>query len=215
MKKCIIIAAGEFKEKKIIKEKNDLLIIADAGYNNFLKLSNLKKEDIDIVVGDFDSMRLEDMDLSKNTKVIKLNPIKDDSDTFDAVKAALNLGYKEFYLYGVLGKRIEHSLSNISILLYLKKQGLKAYIIDEDTTVEVICNEIKLFDNKNSGYISIFPIEKCEGVSIKGLKYELKDYTLDYMQPSLGLDNEFLGQDAYISIKKGMLLLVYHKGASI
>ena len=211
MKKCIIIAAGSFKEKTIKKEKGDLLIVADAGYKNFKKLNNLSLDDIDIIIGDFDSMKLEKMDLSKNTKIIKLNPIKDESDSFSAVKEALSLGYKEFYLYGVLGKRIEHSLSNISILIYLKYQGAKGCIKDKDTIIEVLHNEKKVFDSNHKGYISILPINDCKGVEIKGLKYELNDAILDNYHPSLGLDNEFLGKEASISLKEGMLLLIYRE----
>ena len=210
MKKCIIIAAGEFYEEKIQKEKDDLLIVADAGYDNFLKLKNLSLDDIDIIIGDFDSYQLSDMKLSPKTRIIELNPIKNDSDTFDALVEGINLGYKEFYLYGVLGKRIEHTLGNLYCLAYLKDLGCNGYIIEKNKVLRVISNEKIEFSKKYKGYISIYPLGgTCEHVTASGFKYELKDFDLSYMQSTLGLDNEFDGRPASISVEKGMLLVIY------
>ena len=116
MKKCIIIGAGEFNEKIIEKNKDDLLIIADGGYYNYQKVSNFNLDGIDVLVGDFDSLDKKNLKLSNKTKVITLNPIKDDTDIVDAVKYGLNNGFIEFYLYGCLGKRLEHSIANIQVL---------------------------------------------------------------------------------------------------
>lgn len=59
MGRCIIIGAGDFNEKTIIKNSDDLLIIADAGYNNYLKLDNYNTSDIDLLIGDFDSLDIK------------------------------------------------------------------------------------------------------------------------------------------------------------
>ena len=208
MAKCIIIAAGDFDLKEIKKEEDDLLIVADAGYKNFLKLKNLKKEDIDIVIGDFDSYSLDKMDLSACTRVITLNKIKDDSDSFDAVKEGEKAGYTEFYLYGMLGKRLEHTLSNIGILSYLKNKGKYGCILSNKTKIEILNDEIKEYSDKEKGYISIFPYIGEPIITIKGLKYELDNYKMDYANPSLGLDNEFIGKVATIKVKEAMVIAI-------
>ena len=57
---------------------------------------------------DFDSIDEDQFDLIKDrTSIKKLNPIKDDTDTFDAVKM-LNDYSKITILGGIQGKRIEH-----------------------------------------------------------------------------------------------------------
>ena len=200
MNNCIIVSNGSFKERKICRDESDFVIAADKGYLNALKV-NLK---VDLLIGDFDSLK----ELPKGIETIKLNPIKDDTDTFDAIKIGIQKGYKNFIFYGALGKRIEHSYANISLLLYLKNLGFNGVIKDNKKTITVIKNEtIEL--KKRSGYISIFPLgEKAEGVSLTNLEYELKDYTLRNDIP-LGIDNEFINKTASIKVTIGALLLIY------
>lgn len=211
MKKCIIIGAGDFNEKKINKEKDDLLIIADGGYYNYLKLDNYKLEDIDLLIGDFDSLDKTKIKLGSNTKTITLNPIKDDTDIVDACKYGLNMGYNEFYIYGCLGKRIEHSIANIGVLSFLKDQNSNGYLLDESKAIRVIKNERIDFDKSYKGYISVFSLyTKSSGVTLKNFKYELDNDTL-YENFPLGIDNEFIGIDSYIEVKDGKLLVIYNK----
>lgn len=211
MKKCLIIGASTFNENKINKDKDDLLIVADGGYKNYLKLDNHNLDDIDLLIGDFDSLDVKNIKLSSNTEVIKLNPIKDDTDIFDGIKYGLNKGYNEFYLYGCLGNRIEHSIANIQILSYLKENNANGYLIDKSLIIRVIKNESVCFDKNYKGYISIFSIDdKAKGVTLKNLKYELTDYELTNKFP-LGIDNEFIGLDSYVEVKDGELLLIYNK----
>ena len=210
MKKCIIIGAGDFSEKIIIKDRFDLLIVADGGYYNFLKLDNANINDIDILIGDFDSLNRNELKIKDATKIITLNTIKDDTDILDAAKYGLEMGYKEFYIYGALGGRIEHSIANIGVLSYLKDKNANGYLLDNKKIIRVIKNERILFDEYNKGYISAFSMyEKSSGVTMKNLKYELNDYTICENYP-IGIDNEFIGKESYIEVKDGKLLLIYN-----
>ena len=210
MKKCIIISAGDFLEESIIKKEFDLLIVADGGYHNFLKLRNLDINDIDVLIGDFDSLDIKKIKLSSNTKIITLNPIKNDTDIVDACKYGLNMGYNEFYIYGALGGRIEHSIANIGVLSYLKDNMANGYLIDNKKIIRVLKNECITLDETLKGYISIFSMyEKSSGVTLKNLKYELNDYSISENYP-IGIDNEFIDKEAFIEVKNGKLLLIYN-----
>ncbi len=211
MAKCIIIGAGDFNEKRIVKNNDDLLIIADGGYYNYLKLDNYNLDDIDVLVGDFDSLDKKNLKLSANTKVITLNPIKDDTDIVDACKYGLNMGFNEFYIYGCLGKRIEHSLANIQILSFLKENNANGYLLDGSLVIRTIKNESIRLNKDYKGYITILSLtNEANGVILKNLKYELNDYKLTNKFP-LGIDNEFIGKDSFIEVKEGELLLIYNR----
>ena len=49
------------------------------------------------------------------------------------------------------------------------------------------------------------------GVSIKGLKYPMKEGTLSATFP-LGVSNHFTGNEAKVSVKDGTILILYKRG---
>lgn len=203
--KCIIIAASDFNQECIIKEENDLLIVADAGYMNFEKIKNLNNDDIDLLIGDFDSLN----NLPDNVKIRRLNPIKDDTDVMDAIKHALALGYKEFELYGCIGGRIEHSLANISTLGFIKINNAHGRIINGNQVIELLDEEEIEFDENYQGYISVFAFSNEVVLSLHNFKYNLEYYKLLNTFP-LGIDNEFIGRYSKIEIHKGKALIIYY-----
>ena len=203
--KCIIIAASDFEQEILHKEKNDLLIVADAGYLNFKKIKNLDDSDIDLLIGDFDSLNT----IPNNIPIRKLNPIKDDTDVMDAIKYALNLGYKEFELYGCIGGRIEHSLANISALAFIKDNNANAKIVNGKQVIEIIENEIKEFNNQYKGYLSLFSFSDDSLISLYNFKYNLEDFVIKNSFP-IGIDNEFIGKNSLINVKKGRVLIIYY-----
>lgn len=205
MGKCIIVAASDFTQEILKKEQNDLLIVADAGYLNFKKIKNLNDFDIDLLIGDFDSLNI----IPENVPIRKLNPIKDDTDVLDAIKYALGLGYKEFELYGCIGGRIEHSLANISALAFLKENNANGKIINDKQIIEILENEKREFSDEYKDYISMFSFSNESLISLKGFKYDLKDYLLKSSFP-LGIDNEFMGKNSVIEVEKGKVLIIYY-----
>ena len=210
MKKCIIIGAGDFNEKIINKNKDDLLIIADGGYYNCLKVSNFSLDNIDVLIGDFDSLDKKNIELSNNTKIVTLNPIKDDTDIIDACKYGLKEGFNEFYIYGCLGKRIEHSIANIQVLSFLKDNNANGYLLDDSLVIRVLRNESINLDKNYKGYITILSLtNESKGVTLKNLKYELNDYNMTNKFP-LGIDNEFIGKESFVEVKNGEILLIYN-----
>lgn len=205
MGKCIIIAASDFDQKVLIKENDDFLIVADAGYNNFKKITNLDNKDINLLIGDFDSLN----EIPSDVNIRKLNPIKDDTDVLDAIKYALDLGYKEFELYGCVGGRIEHSLANISALAFINSNGGHGKIINGNQVIELLGEEIIEFDEKSKGYISIFAFSEKAKISIYNMKYNLIEQEISNDFP-LGIDNEFIGKQSKIEVHSGKVLIIYY-----
>lgn len=204
MRTCYIIGAGHFGEDKIDLKDNDYVIAADGGYNYALKL-NIRP---DIVIGDFDSLKEIPQDIPYEQFPVK----KDDTDMMLAVKKAISLGFTRLVLFGALGgERIDHTLANIALLKYGAKQNVEVIIKDETRRMFALRDGKVTIKGQPEGYISVFAFdEKCQGVSIKGLKYEVKDICLSNSVP-LGVSNEFVGKDAVIEVTKGTLLITYDK----
>jgi thiamine pyrophosphokinase len=145
--------------------------------------------------------------------VIELKPEKDITDTYAAIEEGINLGYDEFHLYCCLGGKIEHSLANIQIMAGMAKRGIRIFLHgDETVMVAVNCGSIS-FGEEAEGMISVFANgTDAEGVSLRGLKYELMNASLSCDFP-LGVSNEFLGRESLVSVEKGVLILVISQEA--
>lgn len=199
--KCIIVAGGDIKNEIVKKSKGDLVICADRGYLNAKKL-NLK---VDYLIGDFDSFTPTNVG---DVKIITLNKIKDDTDTLDAIKLGLEKGYKNFVIYGALGGRIEHSMSNISCLLYLVEHESEGAIIEGNKLIKVLKSTKNLLKSKKGNYFSVFSITETSVVTIKNAFYPLDKFKLTNSYP-LGIDNEFINDSPVeIEVSEGTILLI-------
>lgn len=208
MKTCYIVGAGEVEELSFCPGEDDLVIACDGGYGYCRQW----KVRMDLVVGDFDSLGF----LPEHPHVVKLKPEKDDTDTGYAIQAGLGRGYREFVIYGGTGGRMSHTIANIQLLSGLAQKGCHGILMGKDVWYRVICNEEICFGREYSGYLSVFCLgDKALGVYESGLKYQLEDAVLTKEYP-VGVSNEFMGTQSRVSVREGMLLLIWEKkGKSI
>lgn len=203
MRRCVIVGNADIKEYECVKDAlkaDDFFVFCDGGLKHMDKLG-VKPS---LIVGDFDSASNPHMDV----ETITLPCEKDDTDTFYAVKEAVKRGFEEFLLTGVVGNRFDHTMGNISILLYLDSLGKKGTIIDDYSEMEVVSDKPVYVEDEYS-YFSLLNMTGCaKGIKIEGAKYPLEDgeITCDYQY---GISNEVLpGQKACINVAEGRLLLV-------
>jgi thiamine pyrophosphokinase len=203
MKRCVIVGGAGIENYERIKDMlrdNDFVIYCDCG----LKHQDALGIEPDLIIGDFDSWKNPNAD----TETIVLPVVKDDTDTFFAVKEAVKRGYDEFLLIGVFGGRLDHTLGNLSIMLNLFKQGKKVTAADDYSIITVV-GESAEYISEEFSFFSLLAIDgKAEGVTIKGAKYPLENavFTPDF---PLGVSNEVLpGETAEVSVKRGNLILI-------
>ena len=201
MKKCVIV--GAMPAENIITDKDTLVIAADAG------IINLERCGIepDIIIGDFDSLG----SIPKGDNVITYPKEKDDTDTMLAVKKGMEKGADEFYIYGGTGGRLDHTIANIQSLAYIAKKGGRGYILDKETCITVIKDSGITIKAHSGNDLSVFAFGgSAQGVCLKGLKYEVNDVVLTPCFP-LGVSNSFKEKEAVISVKKGMLCIIWKR----
>jgi len=207
-KTCYLIGAGDFFGFKSKPDINNLIIAVDGG----AKYLDIKP---DILIGDFDSI---DREYIKAKKIIKLKRDKNMTDMMHGARIAFALGYYNLKIYGATGGRLDHTIANMQMLSYLinKKPNAKIKIYfknhnaDKYLIMTVIKNNKIKFSEKHDGYISVFShSDKSFGINIQGLKYKLVNAMLDN-KFSLGISNEFINQKAFISVKNGVLIIIYH-----
>ena len=202
MGSCLVFCAAEFDALARPIEKEDYILAADGGLRHLKKLG-LKPNGI---IGDFDSLGYE----PEGAEVFPVE--KDDTDAMLAAKKGLELGFSEFYFYGSLdGPRLDHTIANFQTLQYLADRGATAYLIGNDYIVTVVRDGSITFPTGRTGTVSVFCMgADAEGVSIKGLYYELENGKLTAGFP-LGVSNHFTGAEATVEVKKGSLIVMWDR----
>lgn len=218
-KRAFLIGAGETAGSSLIDtlknagfcdNSEEWIIALDGG------LVYCEENDIipDYIIGDFDSLPAQKQFLLEKypaERILRLPCEKDDTDMLAAIKFAIEKGCTDFVICGGLGGRLSHTIANIQCLMYLKEHGMNGVLLGKDTRAFLLKDESFKFSREFKGYFSIFSYsEKAEGVTLKGLKYELEDAELSAAFP-FGVSNEFIGKEAIISVRDGILLVVMDK----
>jgi len=197
LKALIVLFNGDFNNLNL--DNYDLVIACDRGAYILSKM-NIH---FDIAVGDFDSVNDTEFELIKNyaKEIIKLNPIKDDSDTLHAISLCNN--YDEIIINGgIKGNRIEHFIANL--LLIFSNNKIKMF--DSNSFIELIDSNdynVKL----NYKFVSLFSLSDDTIISLSGFKYNLNNFNLKQYNP-LGLSNEIINNPK-IDLIKGKLIIIY------
>ena len=201
-RRCVIFTArckGDAQAAYADRRADDLILCADAGY----ELAQRAGAEPDWIIGDFDSAERPDA-----ANVLIHPVIKDDTDTMLCVKYALEMGVRDFCIIGGLGGRLDHTLANLQTLIYLAERGASARLCDGNTCVRAV-KDGGVRIARTGGKLSVFALGgKCEGVYIRGAKYNLEDGVLTPDFP-LGMGNDFAEDLAEIGVKKGTLLVLW------
>ena len=203
MPRCVVVGGADIHDYARIRSRlrgDDYAVFCDSGLKHMAALG-LKPG---LILGDFDSYADPHMDV----ETITLPTEKDDTDSVFAVKEALKRGFDDFLLIGAAGERLDHTLGNISILLFLDSLGKSAILIDDYSEMEIVSGRPAFVDGSFS-YFSLLNISgTARGITVKNAKYPLDnaEITCEYQY---GISNEVLpGKTALVTVREGRLLLV-------
>ena len=186
----------------------DITIAADSGYRN----AKLLKVNIDIAVGDFDS--LDQREIGKNTEIMTVPAEKDFTDTQMAVDVALSRNVDHIVIIGGLSGRVDHTLSNLGILEKLYTIGIRAILADGNNRVRYINATSELIPRGHYRYFSLLAADSIvKGVTIEGGKYPLKNAKIKRTH-QFAVSNEIEKNCALISVKKGGLFIIESRDPS-
>jgi thiamine pyrophosphokinase len=203
-----VICHGEIKDyefhRKLI-EGCSLVICADGGVFH-AKSMNIKPH---VVLGDFDSCSREFAKTFEGVKVVKYPSEKNETDTELAVDYALSAGERHILLLGATGSRLDHTMANIGLLVSIAEKGGTGEIINENNRAFIIKDRAQV--HGKGTMVSLIPFGgDVKGVTLKGFKYPLTEFTLE-MGTSRGISNLLEEEIGEISIKEGTLLAVLAK----
>lgn len=163
-----------------------------------------------LVVGDFDSIDPQIIDILTHDPRIEVDEFvaeKDETDTHLAIMKAIDIGSTHIDLIGGTGSRMDHTLANIHIMMIPLRKKVNCRVIDKNNIISLMDVNTSFYKNDYK-YISLVPLtDQVSGITTKGLKYPLSGYTMK-KGISIGVSNEFIEDQAEISIEKGILMVI-------
>ncbi len=204
MKRAYIFFNGELLGSKdyyleLLKRDNGDIYCADGGANILEELGILPME----IWGDFDSVSPEILDRYSESGVIikKFPKDKDFTDGELILKYITEKAYDEIVVIGGLGGRKDHELTNLNLMFKFKNL---TFITEREEIFAI--DRKREFIGEKGKTISFVPFsERVEGVTLKGFKYPLNNYTL-YQGDTICMSNIAIEDRATINFKMGKLL---------
>ena len=156
-------------------------------------------------VGDFDSVNEDDMKkiAAFAEETVRLNPVKDDSDSEAAVRFVMGRGYDRIVLAGALGGRADHSIVNLR--LAMRWPGILE-LIDAQNRITACSEGVHVFEKGQYDYISFFAQSEAE-ISLSGMKYPLRERTIT-SEDLYTLSNEILEEQGILQVHRGTVLAI-------
>ncbi len=206
--KAFIVGSGNIVEYDRFFEysrMSDFLICCDGGMKHFFECGLVP----DVIIGDMDSAEPKYVEhfLKLGVKFEKFPIEKDFTDMELGVLFAVEKKVSEIFIFGGIGSRFDHTLTNAHILKKALDNGILAWLIDEKNKICLIDKKTAFFGAKGD-LISLIPFTtKVFGVTTKGLYYPLENAVME-IGNSLGVSNVMLSDECEISLDDGILFVV-------
>lgn len=198
----VILANGQPPAKTLLQahlQVADLFVCADGGANAAAALGVTP----DFIIGDLDSISTA---TTKEFAEVTTRRIADQysTDLEKALTWVTRKGYTDVRIFGATGGRLDHTVGNLSALAkFSRKARIRMY--DADGELSYVGSEITI-DLPVGLTISLLPLTLCEGVSTKGLKWNLKYESLA-LGSREGTSNVVTASPVTIKVRRGTLLL--------
>lgn len=169
---AVIVGGGDFPTHPLplqLMGEADRVVCCDGAANEFLSRGLRPWR----VVGDCDSLSPEAA--MAFADIVRRNPDQETNDQTKAINYLVEKGMHRIAIVAATGKREDHTLGNISLLIEYMRQGLEVRIYT-DYGVFIPCIGNSTFECPVGTAVSIFSFG-TQGMKAEGLCYPLRDFT--------------------------------------
>lgn len=198
---AVILANGEYPTTAIplsILMNSEMVVCCDGGANEYINQGHTPHA----IIGDGDS--IDPKYKEQFAHLIHTSSDQETNDQTKAVKFLIERGYKRIAIVGATGKREDHTIGNIALLIeYMREEvEIRSYT---DYGVFIPCQDTQTFATEKGKQVSIFSFG-AQHLQSDGLKYPIYDFT-NWWQGTL---NETIGDSFTISCEgRYMVMLNY------
>ena len=203
--RCVIISASPELDSDFLASQinaDDYVICADGGADKLIPIGIVPN----LIIGDFDSS--VNYKHFKDSEVVTLKVQKDDTDTMHCAAEAISRGFKNIVFFGATGGRIDHTLANLSVLLYLQNNDASGKIIDEFNEISLLNSGRNILANVCGKTISVMPFACFTAtLSYKGMFYPMESQSVNADFPYT-ISNVAVDDEVEIFLHSGTALLI-------
>ncbi len=196
---AVLIAGGEYptteQPLKIVNEA-EYTVCCDGAADHYIATGAVP----DAIVGDGDSISGENK--ARYSHLLHVIAEQESNDQTKAVRFLMEQGKRKIAIIGATGKREDHTIGNISLLVEYMRSGaeVRSYT---DYGVFIPCHGTTTHECRRGQQVSIFSITARE-MSAEGLLYPIYDFT-NWWQGTL---NECTGASFTIKAKGEYILFI-------
>jgi thiamine pyrophosphokinase len=201
MKRALILANGKPPSKQVFQKfyaSSDWFVCADGGANT----AALFRCAPDLIIGDLDSIEKETLDVFRKIEVKKLKD-QNSTDLEKALTAVVKKGCKEIIVLGATGGRLDHAIGNLSALAKFSGKATITFI--DHMGIFIAVNHSIELNLPIGTIISLLPLSRCSGIVTSGLKWNLKNESLEFGVRE-STSNINVSSPVTIKVKKGRLI---------
>ena len=196
---AVIVAGGEFPtapQPLEILQSAPYVVCCDGAADRYIATGRVP----DAIVGDGDSISAENRE--KFAHLLHIISEQESNDQTKAVRYLLEHGMRRIAVVGATGRREDHTIGNISLLIEYARVGCQVRSFT-DHGVFVPCNGTTTHKCRKGQQVSIFSIT-ARDLSAEGLLYPIYDFN-NWWQGTL---NECTGDEFTINAKGEYLLFI-------
>ncbi len=205
-----VVANGEMRDLSFLRDclaslKPAAVICADGGARHVHALGMAP----DIIVGDLDSLdpHIARWCSDRGARILRHDAEKDETDTELALEEALALAPAEICLFGALGRRLDHALANLHLLVRGTDRGVRTRILDPWCEAFVL-RETAVLEGEPGQTVSLLPFcGAVTGVTLEGFAYPLRNAVMEPGKP-YGVSNVLQRRQGRIHLETGTLLVI-------
>lgn len=208
--KALLLVNGQLNNtavliERIRSEQFDLVVGVDGGSLNAAALG----VGLDVVIGDMDSLTEEQKPGLGNPEYVPYPPEKDETDLELALLYALERGAERVLLVGVMGDRLDMTVSNIMLLAWEGFNNRRIEVWYGEQTAWIIRPPGGEINGSAGDTVSLLPMSsRVTGVTTAGLRYPLRHESLAFGL-ARGVSNVMDGETASVALASGLLLVVH------
>lgn len=212
--KYIVMANGHYGNLDFYKDLfsgDEIILCADGGANYAYQLNLLPAA----IIGDMDSIlpEVKQYFTDQEVEIKKYPRRKDFTDTQLVMTSACEMGASEIVLLGTLGKRLDHTMSNLYCALEMVQKGIKISYLSPEGYIYMVNKEITI-TGEAGDLISILSLsEESRGVTTHGFEFPLDHVVLEKKNP-YAISNALTGNSGVISLEEGVLAVFHYMNSA-